>query len=292
MKSDPDFSLTAIILTTLAMLAFAGNSILCRMALQDGAIDAASFSNIRLLSGAIVLLLILVARSDASALRGSGSWPSALMLFLYAISFSFAYIDLGAGTGALILFGLVQATMIIAALIAGDKPTKGEAVGWLCATAGLVYLVLPGVEAPSPVGTVLMAIAGIAWGVYSIRGRNESDALASTSSNFVRAIVFIPLVLAFTFSSVELTTTGVLLAVASGGVTSGVGYVIWYAALRHIRTIQAALVQLSVPAIAALGGVALLNEPLSRRLVISAGMILGGIAIALMLKSSRKIQPE
>ena len=205
----------AATLTVLAMLAFAANSILCRMALQHGAIDAASFSNIRLLSGAIMLIVMLAFKSNSGSLTHSGSWSSALMLFLYVLCFSYAYVDLAAGTGALILFGLVQATMIIAALIAGDRPAVVEVLGWLGASAGLIYLVLPGVEAPSVVGTVLMAIAGIAWGVYSIRGRGESDPLAATASNFARSLVFIPLVLAGTYQSVDLTTNGVVLAVAS-----------------------------------------------------------------------------
>jgi drug/metabolite transporter (DMT)-like permease len=273
------------------MLAFAGNSILSRMALQDGAIDAASFSNIRLLSGALALLLILVTKSGAGKLKQSGSWLSALMLFLYALSFSYAYLDLSAGTGALILFSLVQATMIIAALIAGDKPTPIEIIGWLCASAGLIYLVLPGVAAPTAVGTILMAVAGITWGFYSIRGRNEPDPLAATASNFLRSVAFVPFVVAATFQSIEITAGGVLLAVAAGAITSGVGYVIWYAALRVMKTIQAALVQLSVPAIAALGGVILLDEALSTRLVLSAGMVLGGLSIALSRKSNNQKRP-
>ncbi len=274
----------AATLTILAMLAFAGNSILCRMALKDGAIDAASFSNIRLASGAIMLVVLLALKSNTGSVTQSGSWSSALMLFLYALCFSYAYVDLAAGTGALILFGLVQATMIIAALLAGDRPTAVEVLGWLGASAGLVYLVLPGVEAPSIAGTLLMAVAGIAWGVYSIRGRRESDPLASTASNFARSLVFVPLVLASTFQSIQLTANGVLLAIASGAITSGIGYVIWYAALKQMKTIQAALVQLSVPAIAALGGVFLLNEALSQRLLISAALILGGISLALLRK--------
>lgn len=285
-------TLAGLVLTTLAMLAFAGNSIICRMALQEGAIDAASFSNIRLLSGALALLIILFVKSSVSNLKQSGSWLSALMLFLYALAFSYAYIDLGAGTGALILFGLVQATMIIAALIAGDRPTGVEVLGWLCASAGLIYLVLPGVEAPSAVGTIFMSVSGIAWGIYSIRGQNESEPLASTASNFLRSVAFIPFVLAVTFNSIQISSSGALLAILSGAITSGVGYVIWYAALKHMKTIQAALVQLSVPAIAAIGGVILLDEALNSRLVLSAGMILGGISIALVRKSSKKTVSE
>ncbi len=281
-------TVSAITLTTLALLAFAGNSILCRMALKDGEIDAAGFTSVRLISGAIALLLIVAVKSGGMNLRQNGSWLSASMLFLYALGFSYAYVDLGAGTGALILFGLVQATMIIAALINGDRPTAVEILGWVFATAGLIYLVLPGVEAPSAAGSVLMGIAGIAWGIYSIRGRSETDPAASTASNFLRSVAFIPFVLAASLQSLHWTTTGVTLAVLSGAITSGIGYVLWYSALRHLKTIQAALVQLSVPAIAALGGVALLSEPLSRRLIVSSGLILGGIMIALVWKSRSK----
>jgi drug/metabolite transporter (DMT)-like permease len=281
----------AITLTALALLAFAGNSVLCRMALKDGAIDAASFTNIRLISGALALLLIVAANSSTSGIKRSGSWLSAFMLFLYALGFSYAYIDLQAGTGALILFGMVQATMIVAALIDGDRPTAVEMLGWVCASAGLIYLVLPGVEAPSATGSILMGVAGIAWGIYSIRGRSETSPSTSTASNFLRSVIFVPFVFAVTFQSIQLTTTGVMLAVLSGVLTSGIGYVIWYAALTHLKTIQAALVQLSVPAIAALGGVALLDESLSPRLIISSILILGGICLSLGRRSGSQEGP-
>lgn len=284
-SSDRDVA-RAITLTMLAMLAFAGNSILCRMALQNGAIDAASFSGIRVLAGATVLLALLAMRSNVGQARRSGSWPSALMLFLYVICFSYAYIDLSAGTGALILFGMVQTTMVVAALISGERPGSIEIVGWLIAIAGMVYLLLPGAEAPSLPGTLLMAVAGIAWGIYSIRGRGETLPLAATASNFVRACVFLPLVFVPAVESMHLTPSGISLAVASGAVTSGVGYVIWYAALRHLKTLQAALVQLSVPVIAAAGGLLLLAETPSQRLVVATSLILGGIWLALFRPSN------
>ena len=255
--------------------------------MQDGDIDAASFTNIRLASGAIVLLILLTAKSSLNTVVHSGSWTSAFMLFLYAVCFSYAYIELGAGMGALILFALVQATMVIAALLAGERPTLLEIVGWVFAAAGLVYLLLPGAEAASLTGSVLMAVSGIAWGVYSIRGARESAPLASTTSNFTRSLVFVLLLMLGSLQAIELSQRGVLLAVASGAVTSGVGYVIWYAALRHLRTLQAALVQLSVPAIAALGGVLLLAEPLTLRLTLSGVLILGGISIAMIRKAGR-----
>lgn len=273
------------LLTIAAMLAFATNSILCRMALQDSTIDAASFSGIRVLAGAVTLLLLLALQSKTGRVTRCGSWPSAMMLFLYVICFSYAYIELSAGTGALILFGLVQATMVAAALIDGDKPVGIEVLGWLLAVGGMAYLLLPGVEAPSVTGTLLMAAAGIAWGVYSIRGRGESDPLAATASNFIRACVFIPLVMVLAAGSLQISSRGVWLAVASGAITSGIGYVIWYAALRYLKTLQAALVQLSVPALAAGGGVLLLGEALSLRLLISATLILGGIFVALFSRS-------
>jgi len=274
-----------VIYTSLAMLAFAGNSIICRLALRDGAIDPASFTSVRLLAGAITLLLVVsVTRRNASN-RAHGSWLSALILFLYAVAFSYAYITLSAGAGALILFAFVQATMIAMGLWSGDRPSATEWLGWLLAFAGVIWLVLPGVAAPPAGGALLMALSGVAWGIYSIRGRNESDALRSTTSNFLLSVVFvIPLALA-TFASAQVSMRGALLAVLSGALTSGIGYVIWYAALDYLSAMQAAMVQLSVPAIAATGGILLLAEPVSTRLLVSAALVLGGISIALMQKS-------
>lgn len=277
----------AVFYTCVAMLAFAGNSIICRLALRDAAIDPASFTSFRLVSGAITLLLIFRFTRRGDSLRTHGSWLSALMLFLYAVCFSYAYISLSAGAGALILFGFVQGTMIAIGLWSGDRPAAVEWLGWLLAFAGLVWLVLPGVEAPPVGGATLMAIAGIAWGVYSIRGRAESDALASTTSNFFMTVVMVFVLTALTFTSVDLSNRGIFLAILSGAVTSGIGYVIWYAALDYLSSMQAALVQLSVPAIATTGGVVLLAEPLSLRLLVSSVLVLGGISIAMTLKSGR-----
>lgn len=275
-------SARAVFYTGLAMLAFAGNSILCRMALADGAIDPASFTAIRLLSGAVALLLILGSAGKLKTVARHGSWVSALVLFLYAISFSYAYIELSAGTGALILFGFVQATMLAMALLAGARPAPVEWIGWVLAVAGLVWLMLPGVEAPSTAGALLMAASGVAWGVYSIRGQAESDALASTTANFARSLAAMAVVMLVLPGEIEATRRGVLLAVLSGALTSGVGYVIWYAALTGLTSIRAALVQLSVPAIAAGGGVLLLEEPVSVRLLSAGALILGGICLALL----------
>ena len=280
-------TLRATTYTSLAMLAFAGNSIICRMALRDAAIDPATFTGIRLASGALALLLIFASAQRGSSVTAHGSWAAALMLFLYALCFSYAYISLDAATGALILFGFVQATMIVMALAAGDRPRLAEWLGWLLAVSGLVWLLLPGAAAPAPLAALLMAMSGVAWGVYSIQGRGQTDPLASTSSNFLRSLVLVAILCLLTMSGMQITRTGVLLAVLSGALTSGVGYVIWYAALNYLSSIQAALVQLSVPAVAAAGGVVLLAESLSSRLVIAGLLILGGICIAVTGKEKQ-----
>lgn len=282
-----DGTTRAVFLTGVAMLAFAGNSILCRLALRDGAIDPASFTSIRLVSGAVTLMIIFWITRRGDTPRAHGSWLSACVLFFYAICFSYAYITLSAGAGALILFGFVQGTMIAIGIWSGDRPTTPEWLGWSLAFAGLVWLVLPGVEAPPWSGASLMAVAGIAWGVYSIRGRTESDALASTASNFMLTIPMVAVLTLVTFTDADISTHGITLAVVSGAITSGIGYVIWYAALEYLSAIQAALVQLSVPAIATAGGVLLLLEPLSLRLLIASALVLGGISIALSYKINR-----
>ncbi len=263
------------------MLAFAANSVICRLALEGGAIDAASFSSIRLAAGALTLLLICAARRPGRESSGEGSWRAAALLFLYAVCFSFAYLSLAAGTGALILFGAVQVTMILAALASGERPHRFEWLGLLLALAGLVYLVLPGLSAPSPLGSALMATAGVAWGIYSLLGRASRAPLQTTAGNFVRSLPLVAAVSLLSLPWLHLSATGVLLAVLSGALASGVGYVIWYAALRGLTATRAATVQLSVPVLAALGGVALLAEPITLRLLLSAALILGGIGMAL-----------
>jgi drug/metabolite transporter (DMT)-like permease len=274
-------------LTALAMLAFAGNSILCRMALADTTIDPASFTALRLASGAAMLLLVLSLSHRRKGTKGHGSWLSALMLFVYAICFSYAYVTLSAGAGALILFGFVQATMIAWSFWSGDRPGGLEWLGWALAVAGLVWLVMPGVEAPPVTGAVLMAASGAAWGIYTLRGRAETDPLAATASNFARSLVFAAVVALIVIGNADISGRGVLLAVLSGAVTSGIGYVIWYAALDELTAMQAALVQLSVPAIAAGGGVLLLAEPLTLRLLLCTALVLGGISLALSRKTAR-----
>ena len=276
----------ATLYTSLAMLAFAGNSILCRLALRDATIDPATFTSIRLLAGATTLLVIFRLARKGKSIRDHGSWISAAALFVYAVCFSYAYISLSAGAGALILFGCVQATMIATGLWSGDRPGIGEWLGWTIATGGLIWLVLPGVESPPLAGATLMATAGIAWGIYSIRGRSETDALGSTAANFLLSIAMVALLTALTITAADITSTGILLALISGALTSGIGYVIWYAALDYLTAMKAALVQLSVPIIATIGGVLLLAEPLSVRLIVASGLVLGGICLALTNKSS------
>jgi drug/metabolite transporter (DMT)-like permease len=267
------------------MLAFAGNSILCRLALASGSIDPASFTAIRVASGAVALAIICIGLRRDLVIANRGSWLAAAMLFLYAAGFSFAYVSLGAASGALILFGCVQGTMIAVALYRGDRPTVVELLGWFCAIAGLTALLLPGATAPPVPAAAMMATAGIAWGVYSILGKKESDALAATTANFLRSVIFaIPLV-AMSFSHSRFEAAGVLLAICSGALTSGLGYVIWYVAITHLTSLRAALVQLSVPAITALGGVILLAEPLSPRVTLSGTAIIGGVLVALLGKA-------
>jgi drug/metabolite transporter (DMT)-like permease len=268
-----------LILTSLTMIAFAANSILCRLALDTTPIDPASFTLIRLVSGAATLWLIVRVRTGGKAL--AGSWASAFSLFAYAAAFSFAYVSLSAGTGALILFGAVQATMILYGLLRGERFTLLQTAGLLLALGGLVALLLPGATAPHWAGATLMTIAGMAWGAYSLMGRASTRPIETTAGNFVRAAVFAALLSAASLGLFALNARGALLAVLSGAVASGLGYAIWYTVLPALRATQAATVQLSVPVIAAIGGVLLLGERLSLRLVLCSVAILGGIALVL-----------
>lgn len=268
-----------IVLTLAALLAFAGNSLLCRAALAHTAIDAASFTTLRLVSGALMLWgLVQLTRRGAS---GRGSWPSALALFAYAAAFSFAYVNLPTGTGALLLFGAVQTGMIGWGLVKGERFTLVQWLGLALALAGLVGLLLPGLSAPPLGAALLMITAGLAWAVYSLRGKGAGDPLRVTAGNFVRTVpVALGMSLLF-INSAQVDTAGALYAIASGAITSGVGYAIWYAALPHLRATTAATLQLSVPVIAALGGIAWLGEPLTLRLLLASLAILGGIALVI-----------
>jgi drug/metabolite transporter (DMT)-like permease len=268
-------------LNALALIAFAANSVLCRLALGETTIDAASFTTIRLVSGALVLLVLVRATGKTHTADDRGDWTSAFMLFLYAVTFSFAYISLNTGTGALILFGSVQATMIIFAVVKGERLRLWGWLGLFAGLAGLTYLVFPGLAAPSPSGAALMAVAGISWGIYSLRGRGSVSPAAVTKDNFLRSIPFVVLISLIFFQDLHITFKGAFFAALSGGLTSAIGYVIWYAALRDHSATSAALVQLLVPVLAALGGVVLLSEALTVRLLLSSAMIIGGVALAL-----------
>ncbi len=277
-------------LTSLAMLAFAGNSILCRIALKETGIDAASFTSIRLASGAAVLWAITMFLGRDG--RGSGNWLSALALFTYAAGFSFAYISLTAATGALMLFGAVQVTMIGYGLWAGERLQKQQLFGLALAFGGLIGLLLPGLSAPPLVGSALMLIAGMAWGIYSIRGsirgsiggKDAGDATRVTAGNFLRASLLAALLSALMFSDFKADSAGVGYAVASGAITSGLGYAVWYSILPALKAANAATVQLSVPVIAAVGGIALLGESITLRFALATLAILGGIALVILSK--------
>jgi drug/metabolite transporter (DMT)-like permease len=276
-----------ILFTTLAMIAFASNSLLNRLALGQDAIDPTSYTTIRLSSGAAMLFLLasLQRKQNTPILRGS--WRSAAFLFMYAITFSFAYLNLSTGSGALILFGSVQVTMIIVALKSGERPHAMEWVGLFLALGGLVYLVFPGLTAPSPLGSGLMAVAGIAWGFYTLRGRGSANPLGDTAGNFVYSVPMVLIVLLVSIGNISVSSNGAMYAVLSGALASGVGYVIWYAALRGLTATRAATVQLSVPVIAAWSGVVFLAEDVSARLVIAGVLILGGIALAVTSRGKK-----
>ena len=265
-----------------AMLAFAANSVFCRLALGRAAIDAASFTLLRLTAGAVALLLICAAQGKAGRMLLRLDALSAAALFAYAAAFSFAYRDLTAGTGALLLFGAVQVTMIGTGLLRGERPAAAEWLGLVIALGGLGWLVSPGLAAPPPVGAGLMALAGVAWGVYSLRGRKSGTPLQTTVANFIWAVP--PGLLLFVAGPGEfhVSPAGIGWAVLSGALASGVGYAVWYAALPRLTATRAATLQLTVPVLAALGGLAFLAESISTRLVLASLLVLGGVALAIL----------
>jgi len=267
-----------ITLTSVAMIAFAGNSLLCRAALKHTSIDPASFTTIRLLSGIVILGLIVQIRKNRP---GGGSWLSGLALFTYAAGFSYAYVSLPAATGALLLFGAVQATMIGYGIWAGERLRRGQLIGLALAIGGLVGLLLPGLSTPPLHGSILMLGAGVAWGIYSLRGKGAKDPIAATAGNFLRAIPFALIVSLFMIKRNSLDGMGICYAIASGALASGVGYAIWYTALPALKATKAATVQLSVPVITALGGITLLGEPITLRIMMASAAILGGIALVI-----------
>ncbi|WP_171041675.1 DMT family transporter [Pseudoalteromonas phenolica] len=273
------------VLTIIALIAFAGNSILCRIALGDAQIDAAGFTVARLISAAIFLyfLVFFNKRTDESSLN-YGSWWSSIMLFIYAICFSFAYLTLDTGTGALILFGSVQLCMLTMSKLSGERFSSLALIGLLTALFGFIYLVFPTLSTPSLIGFVLMSLSGVAWGLYTLAGKGAKQPSAETSMNFIRTLPLALIVLPFVdFSSV--TTKGLIVAMISGIVTSGIGYIIWYKALPLLTGIQAAVSQLLVPVIAAIGGFLFLSEPISTRLIIASILILGGVLLVSLEKS-------
>jgi drug/metabolite transporter (DMT)-like permease len=267
-------------LTLVAMIAFAGNSLLCRLALKQAGIDAATFTFVRIFSGAVALCLIVAVRKGSP--RGIGNWPSALALFAYAAAFSFAYVTLSAGTGALLLFGAVQATMILWGLRRGERLRGRQLAGLALALGGLVALLLPGLSAPPLAGAILMLGAGVAWGIYSLRGKAAGDPTTATAGNFLRAVPFAALLSFALLPGAHLDRAGFIYAVLSGALASGLGYVVWYAALSGLRAASAATVQLSVPVLAAAGGILLLGESLTLRFFLASMAVLGGIALVVI----------
>jgi drug/metabolite transporter (DMT)-like permease len=315
------------------MVAFAGNSLLCRAALKQTSIDAASFTFIRLLSGAFAVWLVLqvqrmlIAERTASPLverqgdvtnfhspstyaprwrdkqssprgrggpfslrekvrmRDAGNWISAAALFVYAAAFSFAYNSLSAGTGALLLFGAVQATMIFCGLRRGEKLHPIQILGLVVAVSGLIVLVFPGLSAPSLPGSMLMIGAGTAWGMYSLRGKAEKNPAGATAGNFLRAVPMAVVASGVLLPWARLDRAGIFYAVISGAITSGLGYLIWYSVLPSLKATGAATVQLSVPVLAATGGILLLSEPITLRYVLASVAVLGGIALVIMEKN-------
>ena len=319
-----------MILTLFAMIAFASNSLLCRAALKQTNIDAATFTFVRIFSGALALWLVMKMRiwlivdrtatplADCSETRvrfpsppsspkgtddlfslrdkvrmrvldwkDAGNWISAVALFTYAAGFSFAYTSLLTGTGALLLFGAVQATMILWGLYKGERLNAIQIVGFIVAVTGLVVLVFPGLSAPPLIGSILMLGAGVAWGIYSLRGKGERNPASVTTGNFVRAVPFAAALGIIFAPWANYNLAGITYAVISGAVTSGLGYIIWYSALPGLRAASAATVQLSVPVLAATGGILLLGEPITVRYMLASVAVLGGIALVVATPHSQ-----
>ncbi|MEP1209132.1 MAG: DMT family transporter [Rhizobiaceae bacterium] len=275
------------LLTTLTMIAFAANSVFARLALADGAIDPSSYSLIRLASGALILVLLTTRHGVAEAIRNHGSLSGAAALFVYAAGFSFAYLALDTGMGALILFACVQATMIGWSVYKGDRPSGLEWLGLVIAFAAFVGLVSPGLTAPDPIGTALMVAAGIAWGIYSLIGKRAENPLMATAGNFVLSVPMAIALLVIFVDQITATPFGVAMAIASGALTSALGYALWYRCLRQLTATKAAVVQLTVPAIATLGGIVFSAEVLTLRLALFSALILGGVAVTILAKQKR-----
>jgi len=272
------------LLSVFALLAFAANSVLCRLALADGLMDAASFTIIRLFSGAMALLVLMLYRHRSKQRHSKGSWLGAMFLFVYAIAFSFAYISLNTGTGALILFTVVQLSMISYGLATGNKPRPIEWLGISTAFAGFVIFVWPSLSTPSAFGLILMAIAGIAWAAYTLNGRGSADPIGDTAYNFLKTLPLLAIALLLSLPTTQISSSGVVLAILSGVVASGLGYTLWYQALKGLSISQAAVIQLLVPIIAALGGIVFASETISLNFIVASVLILGGILMLVLKK--------
>lgn len=272
-----------IVSVVLSLLCFAGNSIICRLALRSGAIDPSTFTSVRLFSGAIVLTLIVAFRNGIK--MNAGKWISALALFVYAAGFSWAYMELTAATGALILFGSVQISMIMFGQMRGEKMHPLGWIGLTLAIIGLIVLFLPGLTRPPLLNALLMITAGIAWGVYSIMGKRSTNPILTTAGNFVKTVPFILILSFVTYSKVSFTNYGIILACLSGAVTSGLGYAIWYSVLPSLTVTNASILQLSVPILGAIGGIVLLSEEVSVRLIVSTVLVLSGIWLVIKKKN-------
>ena len=272
------------LLTFIALCAFSANSIICRLALGGQSIDATSFTFIRLFSGAVILLFLVLMTNKGKKLTSKGTWAGGITLFIYAAAFSFAYITLDTATGALILFGAVQLSMLLISYVRGSRFYLAEWLGIVVSFAGFSYLVWPLVALPSFTGALLMSVSGISWGVYTLIGRSSKQPLVDTCFNFVRSLPFVFILLVFTYQQLDWSNTGIILAIVSGAVTSGIGYAVWYFVLPSLAPTQAAVLQLTVPIIAALGGVVFVSEPITLRLIAASLFVLGGIALVIFAK--------
>lgn len=273
------------LLTSFALIAFATNSVLCRLGLGEGSIDPSSFTSIRLFSGIVVLMLILkVTTKSKKHINSQSNWISSLMLFVYALSFSYAYVSLDTATGALVLFASVQTSIIVISMYHGKRLNIKEWLGIIISFTGFVYLVLPDINSPSLEGFILMSISGVAWGMYTIQGKKSVNPLADTAYNFLMTIPFLLILVGLTYSTAHMNSKGVYLAIASGALASGLGYTVWYSALKYISAINASVFQLLVPVIAGIGGVLFIGEVLNIRIILSACIILGGILLVVLGK--------
>lgn len=275
--------------TFAALIAFAANSVLCRLALKDGAIDPAGFTNLRLISGALTFIVLqaLFSGRNQKLNNRKSAYFSALMLFIYAVAFSFAYITLDTGTGALILFGAVQLTMIITSWVRGKRLGSWEGLGITISFSGLIYLVYPTLSTPNVLGAVLMAISGAAWGFYTLAGKQASDPFLATAMNFKLTLPLVVILALVTLPNLTITLQGAIFAVLSGSLASALGYTIWYQALRGLQTSEAAVMQLSVPILAAVGGILFVSEPITSQFLIASILVLGGIAVVVKTSTHR-----